>query len=153
MEARPSWDYIWMTFAQMLAERSTCDRLAVGCVVVSFDNSIVLGLGYNGGPKGLNNECLSAIPGQCGHLHAEINALIKTNYRDASPKKVYLTTSPCYGCSVALVNAGVQEVIFKELYRDQSGLALLAKAGIGLRQFPEEGFPERYLSVDEDGLA
>lgn len=133
---RPSWDQIWMEFAGRLAERSTCRRLSVGCVVVSADNSVVLGLGYNGGPKGLNNECLSDEPGKCGHLHAEINALIKTNYRDASPKKVYLTTEPCYACAVALVNAGVVEVIFRDEYRDHAGADLLRQAGVQVRRFP-----------------
>jgi len=140
---RPSWDDIWMDFAHNLSLRSTCRRASVGCVVVSDDNSIVLGLGYNGGPKGLNNDCISDEPGKCGHLHAEINCLIKTNYRDHAQKKVYLTLSPCYNCSVALINAGIQEVIYRDEYRDMSGPALLAQAGIKIRQFPEKRFPER----------
>ena len=150
-QRRPEWDEIWMEFAHTLAKRSTCRRLAVGCVVVSFDSSLVLGLGYNGGAKGQNNDCLSDEPGKCGHLHAEINALIKTNYRDAAPKRVYITTSPCYSCSVALVNANVQEVVFDTLYRDTTGLGLLAQAGIAVRQFPEKGLPERYLQEQQDG--
>ena len=147
---RPSWDEIWMEFAEHIAERSTCSRAAVGCVVVSDDNSVVLGLGYNGSAKGMPNGCLSDEPGKCGHLHAEINALLKTNYRDASHKKAYITTSPCYNCSIALVNAGIKEVIFKTAYRDQTGPALLAQAGVKVRQFPQEGVPERYLYIDKD---
>jgi dCMP deaminase len=123
-----------MDFATHLSLRSTCRRASVGCVVVSDDNSIVLGLGYNGGPRGLNNDCLSDVPGQCGHLHAEINCLIKTNFRDSSRKKMYLTMSPCYNCSVAIINAGIQEVIFKTAYRDQTGPALLSQAGILVRR-------------------
>jgi dCMP deaminase len=134
LETRPSWDDIWMTIAEQLSLRSTCSRLSVGCVVVSADNTAVLGLGYNGGPKGVSNECLSREPGNCGHLHAEINALIKTNYRDASPKKVYITTEPCYGCAVALVNAGVQEVIYLHEYRDHTGLELLGQAKVPVRR-------------------
>src|SRR5690349_19329192 len=49
---RPSWDNIWMDLAEALSKRSTCRRLSVGCVVVSEDNSAVLGIGYNGGAKG-----------------------------------------------------------------------------------------------------
>jgi dCMP deaminase len=119
--------------------------------VVSADNSTVLGLGYNGSAKGLPNGCLSDEPGKCGHIHAEINALIKTNYRDASFKKAYLTLSPCYNCSIALINAGIGEVIYKTAYRDQSGLALLSEAGVKVRQFPAQGVPERYLQERKDG--
>lgn len=134
---RPSWDSIWMGFAGQLARRSTCRRLSVGCVVVSEDNSIVLGMGYNGGAKGQSNDCLSSEAGNCGHIHAEINALIKTNYRDAAPKKVYTTSEPCYVCAEALVNAGIQEVIYRDPYRKHDGLALLAEAGVRVRRYPQ----------------
>ena len=148
--ARPSWDEIWMEFAERLSQRSTCRRLSVGCVVVSADNSAVLGMGYNGGPKGLNNECLSGEPGKCGHLHAEINALIKTNYRDAAFKRVYITTEPCYPCAVALVNANVGEVIYKHEYRSHEGVALLGQAKIPVRRFPPQGLSARDPYLDQD---
>lgn len=144
---RPGWDSIWMEFAGHLSQRSTCRRTSVGCVVVSADNSAVLGLGYNGGAKGLNNECLSDEPGKCGHLHAEINALLKTNYRDAAYKKAYVTLSPCYNCAVAMVNAGIKEVIYRDAYRIQDGLALLSEAGVLVRQWPTTSQEDPYLSA------
>ena len=150
---RPDWDTIWMDFAGSLALRSTCRRASVGCVVVSMDNTSVLGLGYNGGPRGLKNDCLSDVPGQCGHLHAEINALIKTNYHDEAKKKVYLTLSPCYNCAVALVNAGVLEVIYRDAYRDTSALKLFDQAGVRVRQFSPARLPARDLYLDQDRKA
>lgn len=134
---RPSWDQVYMEFARHLAERSTCGRLKVGCVIVSSDNNKVLSLGYNGGPEKVSNDCLSDQPGQCGHLHAEINALIKLDYNDPVRKKVYVTTQPCYMCAVALVNAKVSEVVYREPYRLEDGLQLLRQAGISVRQFRE----------------
>ena len=125
----------------------------MGCVIVSMDSSTVLGLGYNGGPKGLNNDCLSDEPGKCGHLHAEINALIKATYRDAAAKKAYLTLSPCYNCAVALINFGIKEVIFKTLYRDPAGVKVLEAAGVKVRQFDPERIPERDLYLDENRKA
>ena len=151
MTTRPSWDSIWMEFAENLAKRSTCKRASVGCVIVSDDHSAVLGLGYNGGPKGLNNECISDEPGKCGHLHAEINALIKTNYRDASAKKAYLTLTPCYNCAVALINANIREVIYLTEYRDPAGIKLLIKAGIAVRKYIPEGLQNRDIYINEDG--
>lgn len=151
--ARPNWDTIWMNFAGALALRSTCKRSSVGCVVVSTDNSTVLGLGYNGGPKGGNNACLSDEPGKCGHLHAEINALIKANYRDGSTRKAYLTLSPCLNCATALVNFGVEEVIYRDAYRDLSPLKILDAAGVRVRQFDPARVPERDLYLDKDRKA
>lgn len=124
-----------MNLATKLAGRSKCSRLKVGCVVVSEDNQQVLALGYNGGPKGLYNECLSLEPGKCGHLHAEINALIKLNSRDPARKIMYVTAMPCHSCAVAIINAGLSEVVFGTTYRDDSGVALLEQAGISVLQF------------------
>jgi dCMP deaminase len=132
---RPSWDEVWMGLATTLALRSTCDRLSVGCVIVTMDNQSVLGVGYNGGPKGISNECLSSEPGKCGHLHAEINALIKSDYSSPNAgKKMYVTNQPCYMCAVAIINANILEVIYKEPYRLVDGLELLQRAGIKVRK-------------------
>lgn len=126
---RPPWPDIILGFAVQLARRSTCARLKVGCVMVTPDHRQILAGGYNGGAKGLENDCESPVPGQCGHLHAEINACIKAP-ADV-PKLVYVTNLPCAMCAKALINlGGVQEVIFKETYRDVTGLTLLNRAGI-----------------------
>ncbi len=133
--ARPTWNSVWMKLAHNLADRSTCSRLHVGCVVVSMDNTRVLALGYNGGPRGGRNECVSDQPGQCGHLHAEINALIKLNYHECVGKKMYVTTEPCGPCAVAVVNAGISSVIYDRPYRLHEGLETLRKAGIVVERF------------------
>ena len=70
---------IYMRFACDLARRSTCSRLQVGCVVVAEDFSRVFGIGYNGNARGFSNTCDRTEPGNCGCLHAEDNALLKTN--------------------------------------------------------------------------
>lgn len=119
-----------MSMAYHLAQRSTCSRASVGCVVVTEDNHRVLAVGYNGGAKGVFNDCLSSEPGKCGHLHAEINALIKLDYNEPARKKAYVTLMPCFNCAVALINAEIKEVIYFHAYRDTSGLELLQKAGI-----------------------
>lgn len=147
---RPGWDTIWMDFAGALSLRSTCSRMSVGCVVVSTDNSTVLGLGYNGGPKGGNNACLSDEPGKCGHLHAEINALLKANYRDAAARKAYITLSPCLNCAIALVNFGVEEVIYRDAYRDLTPIKILTDRGVQVRQFDPARVPERDLYLNKD---
>lgn len=127
---RPEFSQLYMSFAVLLSTRSTCSRGKVGCVVVSADNHRVLSVGYNGGPKGVYNECLSDQPGMCGHLHAEINALIKCDYNETAEKKIYTTTAPCHACAVAIVNAGIRKVIYLDDYRTDEGLVLLSKARV-----------------------
>lgn len=136
--SRPSWDSIWIGLASSLAKRSTCGRSSVGCVVVTLDNCHVLSVGYNGSAKGLDNECLSSEPGKCGHLHSEINCLIKMNYNPLVEKKMYVTLSPCRECAVAIVNAGISEVIYRDAYRKTDGADLLFEAGIKVTQYAKE---------------
>jgi len=134
---RPSWDQIWMEFAELISNRSYDPRYKVGAVVVTEDNTQVLSVGYNGNYSGGPNEVESTVPGQSGMLHAEINALLKMDYNNPKNKKIYLTLSPCRSCSKAIVNAGIDEVIFKEQYRDMSGIEILKNTGILVRKYSE----------------
>ena len=127
---RPTWDKIWMDFAHSIARRSYDPRFQVGAVVVTEDNSQVLAVGYNGNYAGGPNEVESETPGESGLLHAEINALLKMDYNNPKKKKLYLTLSPCRMCAKAIINSGINEVIYAESYRDVSGLNLLKECGI-----------------------
>ena len=124
-----------MKVATTIAERSVDPRHKVGAIVVSYDNTQVLALGYNGNYKGGPNTVESSGPGESGLLHAEINALLKMDYNAPKKKKMYVTLSPCRMCAKAIVNAGIDEVIYLENYRDESGLEILDVAKIINRQF------------------
>lgn len=133
---RPSFESIYMRLAHAMAERSTCARLQVGCVIVSPDWRKVIAVGYNGGASGLENDCDSATPGSCGHLHAEENACINCDVPRATPKVVVCTNLPCPMCSRRLINlGGVQRVLYEQDYRVRYGLDLLARAGIQHERF------------------
>lgn len=133
--SRQSWDSIWMQFAETIAKRSYDPRRQVGAVVVTEDNCQVLAVGYNGNYSGGPNEVESEVPGESGMLHAEINALLKMDYNIPKQKKMYLTLSPCRMCAKAIVNAGIDEVIYLQSYRDLSGIELLSAAGVATRQY------------------
>lgn len=133
--SRPSWDQIWMNFAESISERSYDPRFQVGAVVVTEDNSQVLAVGYNGNYAGGPNQVESETPGESGMLHAEINALLKMDYNNPKKKKLYLTLSPCRMCAKAIINSGIKEVVYAEAYRDLSGIKLLKECGISVRHF------------------
>lgn len=120
---------VYMRMAEDLAKRSTCTRLQVGTVVTDALLENVLGIGYNGNAKGLPNRCDSMVPGQCGCIHSEVNALIKApgSVRD---KVVFVTNSPCVMCSKLIINSGVTHLFYRSAYRDPTGLEILEEAGI-----------------------
>ena len=123
-----------MDFAHGIAERSCDPKYKVGAVVVNSENTQVLSIGYNGDQKGGSNKRDSTKTGQSGFIHAEINALIKMDYNNPCTKKMYLTLSPCEVCAKAIVNAGIEEVIYSEFYvHGKNALRILNRAGIVVR--------------------
>ncbi len=120
---------VYMRMAEELAKRSTCARLRVGTVITDSSLENVVGIGYNGNAKGLPNCCDSSVPGVCGCIHSEVNALVKApgGVRD---KVVFVTDSPCVMCAKLMVNSGASYVFFRRPYRDPSGIELLEAAGI-----------------------
>tara|TARA_A100001011_G_scaffold276839_1_gene286501 strand:+ start:163 stop:573 length:411 start_codon:yes stop_codon:yes gene_type:complete len=133
---RPGWDSIWIDFAKSISGRSVDPKHKVGAIVVNSENTQVLSIGYNGDQKGGNHQRTSLEEGGSGFIHAEINALIKMDYNNPCKKKMYLTLSPCEVCAKSIVNAGIDEVIFVELYGDGlPGLDILINAGIVVRKF------------------
>jgi len=124
-----------MDFAQTIAKRSYDPRHQVGAVVVTDDNTQVLAVGYNGNYSGGPNEIESESPGESGMLHAEINALLKMDYNNHKTKVMYITLSPCRMCAKAIINAGIDVVIYNEEYRDPSGISVLEEKGIPVFSF------------------
>jgi len=134
MKDRPTWDEIWSSFARSIALRSFDPKYKVGAVVVNKENTQVLSIGYNGDQKGGPNRRSSLETGHSGFIHAEINALIKMDYNNPCKKKLYLTLSPCEVCAKAIVNAGIDEVIYEKLYeKGELGINILLDAGIVVR--------------------
>ncbi len=132
--SRPTWDEVWMQTAHSLSERSYDPRNKVGAVVVSDDNTQVLAVGYNGNYAGGPNEVESTNPGESGMLHAEINALLKLDYNSPKSKIMYVTLSPCKMCAKAIINSGIKVVIYRDIYRDDTGIQLLRSAGVSVRR-------------------
>lgn len=135
---RPEFDEIFMELAHLIARRSTCARLQVGCVITDETRTRVLSIGYNGNYRGGYNVCDSIEPGNCGCLHAEDNACIKLDYRE-STKVAYITHLPCKMCAKRLVNAGVQKVFYSKAYRSNDAKAILRDAAVKLIHYPYKG--------------
>lgn len=132
MTDRPTFEQIYMDLALNLANRSTCERKPVGCVITSIDFRKVLAVGYNGNAAGLSNKCdHPEEKGRCGCLHAEENSVINCDSPRSIDKVVFVTCSPCVMCAKRFINLGnVKTVYYKEEYRDTAGLQILRSLGI-----------------------
>ena len=102
-------------FALSIADLSTCKRLKVGAIIVDFDFSYVLALGYNGVPKGVDNNSCTGEAGTCGCVHAETNAILKL--RVFTPSIMITTHTPCASCAGIIRNSPIIEVFSWTEYR------------------------------------
>ncbi|MBI4539851.1 MAG: hypothetical protein HY704_10130 [Gemmatimonadetes bacterium] len=126
---RPPLYEVYMRMAEELAKRSTCARLQVGTVITDGRLENVVAIGYNGNARGFPNRCDSPVPGACGCIHSEMNALVKApgHLRD---KVVFVTASPCVMCAKLMIQANVTYLYYREGYRDPSGLEILGAGGV-----------------------
>ena len=132
---RPTFPSIYLAFATLVSQRSTCSRLRVGTVITSVDYRKVLAIGYNGNASGLPNCCDSDTPGNCGCLHSEDNAIINCDVSRDTKKYVFVTHLPCIMCAKRLINLGnVQRVTYITPYRSLDSLELFKQAGIEIVQ-------------------
>lgn len=121
---RPSIHETFIKVAEVIAERGTCARRKVGCVLTDVKGRIIA-TGYNGPARGLahctDTPCQGANcpSGQgldkCEAIHAEQNALMQCSNVDQI-HACYVTVSPCIHCVKMLMNTGCKLIVFSEEY-------------------------------------
>jgi len=117
------------------ASLSCCKRKKVGALIVK--DGTIISDGFNGTPKGFPNDCEDADGNTHWYvLHAEANAMLKVARSTQSTEgaTLYVTYSPCKECSKMIVQSGIKRVIYREEYRDLSGVKILREAGIDVVQ-------------------
>ncbi|GMA50517.1 hypothetical protein GCM10025857_18740 [Alicyclobacillus contaminans] len=136
---RMSWEEFFATQSRVMALRSTCPRLAVGCVIVRDKRMIASG--YNGSIVG-DVHCVDVgckiVDGHCVRaIHAEQNALLQCARFGISTEgaDLYVTHLPCLQCTKSIIQAGIRRVFYETPYRpDPYAAELFALAGIPVQQ-------------------
>jgi len=121
----------YLEIATCWSKLSHAKRKKVGCIIVK-DGSIISD-GYNGTPKGFENEC-EDVNGKTKWyvMHAEANAILKLSKSNSSSSgsTLYTTLSPCRECAKLILQADIQQVYYNEKYKDSTGLDFLENSGI-----------------------
>ncbi len=134
-ESRPSWDDYFMATAVLISTRSPCERLHVGCVIVSGGErkNRIITAGYNGFLPGTPHVSRLRDGHEQATVHAEQNAVADAARRGSSVEGciAYVTHFPCVNCAKILAAAGISEVRYREDYHNDPIVApLLADAGV-----------------------
>ena len=135
------YDKAYLRMASEWGKLSHCIRKQVGAIIVK--DRMIISDGYNGSPTGFDNYCED----EEGYtkwyvLHAEANAILKvaSSTQSCEGSTLYITLSPCKECSKLVHQAGIKRVVYKDGYKDNSGIKFLEKAGIEVIQLQDDAF-------------
>jgi dCMP deaminase len=111
---RPNWQEYFIGLAHAVAARSHDIQTQHGCIITDHNNRI-LGLGYNGFPKGLDDTKLpNTRPDKYPWMiHAERNALSNCTIRPDNGI-AYVTGQSCNDCIMALWQEGITKVYMRK---------------------------------------
>ena len=137
MNARIDKNNYYLEIAKSVAERSTCLRNKVGCVIVNNDE--IISTVYYGAPRGRENcidlgycvkkKCFPNVRhggyDACRSVHAEQNAIISASRKDMLGGTLYLSlyrvengeydpgANSCQMCRKMIINSGIKKVIVR----------------------------------------
>lgn len=115
---------------------------AVGAVIVDPQTRIVIGMGWNGFPRGCDDDPALYLDRAVKYprtVHAEINAILNCERRPRGCHLYVWPLPPCDNCSSAIVQSGIVRVYSPPLpadagerWRDscERAMALFAEAGV-----------------------
>lgn len=117
--------------AKQWSTLSCCTRKKVGALIVK--DGTIISDGFNGTPKGFNNECEDCDGNTHWYvLHAEANAILKVarSTQNVEGATLYVTVSPCKDCTKLIIQSGIKRVVYAEDYREISNLQILRESGV-----------------------
>ncbi|MCK5266604.1 MAG: dCMP deaminase family protein [Spirochaetes bacterium] len=140
-----SWDEYFMGVALLSAQRSKDPSTQVGACIVN-DHKKIIGVGYNGFPKGCSDDKLpwsreggfldTKYPYVC---HAELNAVLNSIKGSLDGCSIYVALFPCNECAKVIIQSGIKEVVYlSDKYADtdpvRASKIMFKQAGVKLRR-------------------
>jgi len=159
-EKRPDyicWDDYFMATAFLSAMRSKDPATQVGAVIVN-DQKRIVGIGYNGMPRGCSDDKLpwgkqDRDPLNTKYMyvcHAEMNAILNRNAATVENCHIYVALFPCNECAKMIIQSGIKEIIYysdkhEEKNSTKASKIFLDMAGVKYRQHRPAS---RQISID-----
>lgn len=132
---RIGWNEYFTQLLNVIKERSTCERLKVGALIVKGNN--VIATGYNGAVNKAEHCMDVGCMMDNGHcirtVHAEMNAITQCAKLGVSTEgaTMYVTHFPCIYCTKHIIQAGIKEIRYMHDYKnDERAIKLLKDSGV-----------------------
>jgi len=168
---RPSWDEYFMSIAELVGSRATCDRGRSGCVIVRDKRILVTG--YVGSPTGLPHcdevghemhKILNEDDTESEHCvrtaHAEQNAIAQAARIGISVDgaTLYCHMVPCYSCAKLLINAGIRKILcLNNYHRGKRSREIFEQSGVKLQvldssteDYSKDRFSKKFVRKNEN---
>lgn len=113
------WTTRFMELAQLVATWSKDPSTKVGAVIIDADRR-VLGVGYNGFPRGIHDTATRYEHKDAKYdfvVHAEVNAILNSSLRPEGAS-MYSTYYPCADCAGIIIQSGIRRVIAPKFGED-----------------------------------
>ena len=128
-----SWDEYFMGVALLSAERSKDPNTQVGACIVDSNNKIV-SVGYNGAPRGYDDDKDMTWEREGDFVntkyayvcHSELNAILNSR-TPVNGCRLYVTLFPCNECVKAIIQSGIEEVVYLSDKYDKTPGNIVAK--------------------------
>lgn len=138
-----NWDDFYLGLAESVSRQSKDTSRQVGCVITD-DKHRVLSIGYNGMPRGVNDDIPERHERPVKYYffeHAERNAIYNANGIQAKLEgaTLYMQSLPCADCARAIIQVGIEYVVIKNsnIFNDPNwkesvkyGKEMLKEAGV-----------------------
>ena len=142
-----SWDDYFTAVASLSAYRSKDPNTQVGACIVD-SNQCIIGIGYNGFPRGCSDDHLpwsrkAPNPLHTKYLyvvHAEVNAVLNKGSKDCTGATLYVALFPCNDCAKVIIQSGIKEVVYlSDTYHHsdmcKASRIMFEMAGVKCRQY------------------
>lgn len=142
------WDAYFMRLAEEAATLSKDQSTKLGCVIVGPDRE-VRATGYNSFPRGINDDLPERQQRPLKYKffeHAERNAIYNAARVGVALKGcvLYCAWPPCPDCARAVIQAGIVEIVVKDILVPARWLedinvarTMLAEAGVKIREMED----------------
>lgn len=154
-----NWQHRWLDLATLVATWSKDRSRQCGAVIID-DRMVVVSIGWNGFPRGINDLVDARHQRPAKYLwteHAERNAIYNAaaNGHKTAGCTMVLPWYPCAECARAIIQAGITQILCVEpdwsdaTYREQFGVVreMLEEVGMTITFVPERLAPIRRSDV------
>lgn len=135
MKTQSDWDAYYMSLVEATSKLSYAPDKQVGAILVCQNQSLFFS--YNGTVPGSCNDTVDCSGSTYPHVHHAETSVLGKAAKAGVPtvgSTLYCSLSPCIHCAKMIQLCGVHRVVYKQPYKDTTGIDFLTQHAIAINQ-------------------